>query len=174
MSDRSSRHTRKHFLLTYRFFTDSVKLITELSSLYMHAAADAEKRLCDDVIETVKMWLIDHPSDFEEDVTRENLLLFCAQIEKVDGYQSYATFLRGAVGKKPPRLPPFVRSDRPIDPSAPPFPFQDPLSWSDDDAKYLADQITFWTMESFLRVTPQEVMYYIKVFHRDTWIDCIR
>ena len=163
ISERASRTFRKHFLLTYRFFTDSVTLLTNFSSLYMHSAADNEKNVCANVTEIIKMWIIDHPPDFEEEKTRENLLLFCCQIEKVDGYQSHAAFLRGAVAKKPSRVPPLVRSDITPNPSSPPFPFDDPLSWSDDDTRKLADQITFWTMESFLRVTSQEVIYYVKV-----------
>ncbi len=158
-----SRTFRKHFLLTYRFFTDPVTLLTNLSSLYMHSAAEEDKNVCVNVTEIIKMWIIDYPSDFEEEVTRENLVLFCSQIEKVDGFQSHAAFLRGAIAKKPPRVPPLVRSETPPNPSAPPFPFHDPLSWSDDDTRNLADQITYWTMESFLRVTSQEVIYYVKV-----------
>ena len=41
----------------------------------------------------------------------------------------------------------------------------DPETWEEGDIKFLAKQITYWMMSSFLEIRPQEVSDYLKVIN---------
>ena len=153
-------------MLTYRSFTESITLLEYLISRYKvgvgsHKEEDGVE--CVRVIMILKNWMDDHSYDFEDSELSDGVIRFCEELEALNrkGSTAHANTILNTIKKKGK-----IQSGLPVGKLSvcnPTFLINEPLNWTDDEIQFLAEQITLWNMESYVRITPQEMIHHVKV-----------